>query len=240
MMKERWPLILLFLSVFIAVPASLKPAQDDAPQVKIIIPGEKKTCTWNEQIRYSISVFDSNDGDSRYGEIPNNECSLTISYVTGNNEARIKQIMAEKDDPGLLLMKRSNCFGCHAHKAKLAGPSFQEIAKRYGNDERTVELVGDKIMKGSIGTWGDQQMPANEELTAKQSREIAVYILTIGDDPHRSIYAGLEGAFRVMDKPNENEYGTYVLRASYTSKSGKEGTHAIVLGISNHGANPHR
>jgi cytochrome c len=229
-MKEVWSLAIVFLTILIAYPAN-QDVQEPPPQVKIITPDEKKTYTWSEQVRYAISVSDSKDGDSKYDEIPPNECSLSVTYLPGNKEGEIKQIIEQKEDPGLLLMKRSTCFGCHAHKSKLSGPSFEQIATRYGKSETTIYNLSAKILNGSIGTWGDVQMPAHGDLTEEQRQQIAAYILTIGNKPNYWIYPGLEGMFRIIDKPKTNGDGTYVLTASYTSTSGKEGRHSIVLNV---------
>lgn len=201
------------------------------PQVKISIPGEKKIYTWNEQVRYSINVSDIKDGDSKYGEIPAQECVLTLAYVPGGNEDEIKKITDTKEEIGLSLIKKSTCFGCHAHKTKLAGPSFQEIAKRYKPTEENIKNLSLHILNGSIGVWGDQQMPAHPDFTAEQRRQIATYILEIGDHPYRWIYPGLEGTFRILEKPKADRTGVYVLTARYTSTAGEEGKHAMVVQI---------
>jgi cytochrome c len=230
-MKKTWPLVILLVTILIADPFRLNGAQDDIPQVRIIAPDETKTYTWNEQVRYAISVSDKQDGDSKYGEIPSNECSLSITYLPGNKESDIKELIDREEDPALLLIKRSTCFGCHAHKAKLSGPSFEAIATRYGNDETTIKNISGKILNGSKGTWGDEQMPAHPDLTEEQRRKIAAYILEMGDKPNYWIYPGLEGSFRTIEKPKTDTQGVYVLTAGYTSRSGKDGRHSVVLKV---------
>jgi cytochrome c len=202
-----------------------------APQVKLSIPDEKKIYTWNEQVRYSISVSDQKDGESKYGEIPSQECLLTLVYLPDGKEEAIKKTTGEKEEKGLSLIKKSTCFGCHAHKTRMAGPSFQEISKRYEANEKTIENLSNHILNGSVGVWGNQQMPAHPDFTEEQCRQIANYILEIGDYPYRWIYSGLEGSFRILDKPEIDRNGVYVLTASYTSTSGAEGRHSIVLNI---------
>ena len=228
-MKAGVSLVIMFLTVVSHF--SGREPQENAPQVKFITPDAAKTYTWNEQVRYSFNVSDPQDGDSKYGEIASTECSLTITYLPGNREADINQIKNQKDDPALVLMKRSNCFGCHAHKSKLAGPSFEEISKRYKNDAATIKSLSGKILNGSIGVWGDQQMPAHEDLNEEQCRQISAYIIKIGGDAHRWIFPGLEGTFRIMEKPSSDPNGTYVLTGGYTSKAGKNGTNSMVLRV---------
>ena len=212
-------------------PAKIEILQQISPQVKILIPDEKTFYTWNEQVRYSISISDPKDGDSKYGEIPSQECLLELAYLPAGKEEEIKKITEKKEEKGLSLMKKSTCFGCHAHKTKLAGPSLQEIAERYESTGENIKNIGNHILNGSTGMWGDQQMPAHPDLTAEQSQQITSYILEMGDHPYRCIYPGLEGTFRIMDKPEVDRDGVYVLTARYTSTSGVEGKHSIVLKI---------
>ena len=203
----------------------------EAPQVKISIPDVKKTYTWSEQVRYSITVTDPKDGDSKYGEITSQECLLTVAYLPGNEKEEVGKVTEQKETKGLSLIKKSTCFGCHAHKTKLAGPSFQEIAQRYESNEQNIKNLSQHILNGSKGIWGDQQMPAHPDLSEEQRRQIASYILEIGDHPYRWIYPGLEGTFRIMEKPKVPQDGVYVLTASYTSTSGVEGKHVVILTI---------
>ncbi len=205
--------------------------QTTVPQVKILSPDEKRNYTWAEQVRYSISVSDPKDGESKYGEISAQECLLTLEYLPVNKEEDIKKIIEKKEDKGLSIMKKSTCFGCHAYKTRLTGPSLQEISARYELNNGTIKNLANHILSGSIGVWGDQQMPAHPDLTEEQCNQIAKYVLEIRDHPYRWVYPGLEGAFRIIDKPEIDRNGVYVLTASYTSTSGAEGRHSIVLKI---------
>jgi cytochrome c len=211
--------------------SQIEKLQPAAPQVKFLTPDEKTSYTWNEQVRYSISISDPKDGESKYGEIPSQECLLTLEYVPVNKEDEIKKAIEKKEEKALSLVKKSTCFGCHAQTTRVAGPSFQEIAARYETNEATINNLGDHILKGSIGVWGNQQMPAHPDFTEEQCRQIAKYILEIDNHPYRWVYPGLEGVFRVIDKPSIDREGVYVLTASYTSTSGAEGRHSIVLKI---------
>src|SRR5689334_16699530 len=104
-MKAAWSLVITFLTIFIAYPANRKETLVSVPQVKITAPDEKGSYSWGQQVTYAISVVDSKDGDSKYGEIPSNECSLSVTYLPGNKATDIKQIIEQKEDPGLLLIK---------------------------------------------------------------------------------------------------------------------------------------
>jgi cytochrome c len=227
---------LIILLIFFSTPGKtgrlqIGKIQPATPQVKILAPDEQKSYTWKEQVRYSISVSDPTDGDSKYGEIPSQECLLTLEYLPANKEEDIKSIITKNEEKGLSLIKKSTCFGCHAYKTRLTGPSFQEISKRYEPNESTLNNLANHILKGSFGVWGNQQMPAHPDFTEEQCKQIAEYILETDNHPYRWVYSGLEGTFRVIDKPEIDRDGVYVLTASYTSTSGVQGRHSIVIKI---------
>jgi cytochrome c len=205
--------------------------QTNTPQVKIVGPDELKTYGWGEQVTYTITVSDPTDGESKYDEIPAQECLLSVDYVPGNQQEDIKEVVGREEDKGLSLIKTSTCFGCHAVKTRLAGPSFQEIAGKYKASQSTITQLANHIRNGSTGVWGDLQMPAHPDFTEDQTKLIARFVLEIGGQPHRWVYPGLEGAFRIMNKPQTDQNGFYVLTASYTSTSGATGKHSIVLKI---------
>lgn len=232
-MKIIYPVI-FFITIFFSWDtgrSQIEKVQPSVPQVKILAPDEKRSYTWNEQVRYSISISDPKDGESKYGEIPSQECLLTLEYLPVNKDEEIKKAIEKKEEKGLSLMKKSTCFGCHAHTTRVAGPSFEEIAEHYEANETTINNLGDHILNGSFGMWGNQQMPAHTDFTEEQCRQIAKYILEIEDHPYRWVYPGLEGVFRIIDKPEIDRNGVYVLTASYTSTSGAEGRYSVVLKI---------
>ena len=57
------------------------------------------------------------------------------------------------------LAKAKNCMSCHAVDKKLVGPSYKDVAKKYGSDAKAVDMLASKIMKGGSGVWGAIPMP---------------------------------------------------------------------------------
>jgi cytochrome c len=206
--------------------------QDGGPTVAIAVVGAAEHLTWNTQVRYMISVSDPKDGDSRFGEIDARASLMEIEYFPAGDEREGKEAIKTKEEhKGLSLMARSTCFGCHADKTRLAGPSFAEIAQRYKNNAATVKELGSHILSGSTGIWGNQMMPAHPDLTLEQAAQIAEYILIQGGNKNRWIYSGLEGTFRTVEKTKNSEQGIYVLTASYTSTSNIRGEQSLLFKI---------
>jgi cytochrome c len=215
--------------------AGAVPEPDHAPRVEIEIPGAPEHLTWNTQVRYIISVSDPKDGESRYGEIEARACLMEVEYFPAADEKKANELMKaskEKEEhKGLSAMKRSTCFGCHSDKVRLAGPSFEEMAGRYQNNAVTVKELGGRIVGGTSGIWGTQVMPSHPDLTLEEAAQIADYILQQGGNKNRWIYPGLEGTFRVIEKPENHDQGIYVLTASYTSTSNVRGQQCVVFKI---------
>ncbi len=64
-----------------------------------------------------------------------------------------------KSSDAAKLLNEHHCTACHATDTKLIGPSFKEIAARYGKKDSTTYLEG-KIKAGSSLVWGAIPMPA--------------------------------------------------------------------------------
>lgn len=58
------------------------------------------------------------------------------------------------------LLNKYSCTACHAADAKLVGPSFKEISKKYAERADAVVYLTGKIRAGSVGIWGPIPMPA--------------------------------------------------------------------------------
>lgn len=217
------------------LPPGLKQNQTP-PVVKIEQPDKSRSFEWGSRVRYEISVSDEQDGDSRYGEINPGEVLLIITYLP--IEKNKADTPGSEEHKGLSIIRKSACFSCHADKTSLTGPSFSDIADRYNPDTGILERLGKRIINGSSGQWGNFEMPPNEDISPEESVAIADYILEQGSRKDRWIYTGLEGVFQIIDKPENDEQGIYILTASYVNSgpdgepgSGIRGEHSIVLEI---------
>ena len=210
--------------------------QNRPPRVTIQLPRDNDVFDWDAVVRYEISVSDEEDGESEYEEIPRNEVFLEVLYLPDASLLNGEAAAAEQDAPGLLLMKTTNCFNCHAVNTRVLGPPFSEVARRYENDAASVELLVERVLTGSSGVWGEVKMAPHPDFTARQVEQMVQWVLEEAADPHRTYYAGTEGAFRTMQRPDSHRDGVYVLTATYTdhgseggSQPRERGQHTIVL-----------
>ncbi|MGB6355668.1 MAG: c-type cytochrome [Steroidobacteraceae bacterium] len=195
------------------------------PVVKILLPKADSVFEGNSLVRYEISVSDEEDGDSKFQEIPANEVFLEVRYLPQASQAIALLNQAPNSDPrGLEGIKHSNCLKCHAFNAKLIGPSFVDIGKRYPYSASNVGILSQHIHDGASGVWGNVKMPSHPELTQTQTEDMVSWILQHAADPDTSYMAGTEGTFRIKDaadSPGKGK-GIIALIASYTDHGLKD------------------
>ena len=203
--------IALFLS-FILIPQD----QNHTPEVATAVQGN--TFRWNSIVPYSISVSDVEDGKTDYNEIPSNEVVLVAKYLPDSIIVKEKAFDEEmnRHHDAVLGLSNALCLSCHAAKAKLIGPSFEQVAARYMNVPGAIELLTKRIIDGSTGNWGDLKMPPHPELKVQDVEEMVTWILANNSDPDFIYFVGPQGSLRTKEKPaNGPRAGVYVLTASY-------------------------
>ncbi len=78
---------------------------------------------------------------------------------------------------GLKLIQGMDCLTCHKTDARLVGPSYQEIAEKY--TEADMDMLAQKIIDGSVGTWGQIPMTPHAGLSKENAKKMVEYILTL-------------------------------------------------------------
>jgi cytochrome c len=187
------------------------------PVVSIAQPVSHSFYNWGSQVPYSVEVSDAEDGESKYQEIQPAEVLVRLKYV-GNSVQASVYLKQKKfnDTTGLMNMIVSNCFSCHGFKTKLAGPSFQDISKKYPIAFSTQEQLVNHILTGSTGIWGKEVMPTHPELNDQLAQKMVQWILTYANDPGLNYFVGLQGVLP-LNKPATNIHsGVFIVTAFYT------------------------
>ena len=97
--------------------------------------------------------------------------------VLVEEEAPAPKVVTDPIAEGKTLVEGSDCLGCHKLDERLIGPSYKEVAEKYENTPENVEMLADKILKGSSGVWGDVPMPAHG-FSKENAKFMAQYILS--------------------------------------------------------------
>ena len=75
------------------------------------------------------------------------------------------------------LAKKHNCLACHATDKKVVGPSYKEVAAKYGADKGAAAKLADKVKKGGVGVWGQVPMPPNPAVPDGDIKALVSWIL---------------------------------------------------------------
>lgn len=101
-----------------------------------------------------------------------------ISNATVEEAAREEApVLAKKD--GKALIEASDCLTCHKDDAKLIGPAYQEVAKKYENTKANIKMLSEKIIKGGQGNWGEIPMAGHPNISEEDASAMVEYILTM-------------------------------------------------------------
>jgi cytochrome c len=191
--------------------------ENHKPVVKITEPVKNSIYPWDKQIPYSIEVSDSEDGESKYEEIPVNEVFVRVKFARDEKTAAVYLNKKKFDDTlALSEMMVSNCFNCHAVKTKLAGPSFQEISIRYPLSKANLDRLVNHIKNGSTGIWGTEVMPRHPELTDSAIIRMIKWISAFSNNPGLNYFVGLKGNLILNRPAKEITGGIIIVSAFYT------------------------
>ncbi len=76
------------------------------------------------------------------------------------------------------LMKRYDCYICHANEETKTGPAFADVAAKYRADSNAVATLTALVKKGRHGS-GPWPMPPLPQVPSGDARKIAEYVLSL-------------------------------------------------------------
>ena len=129
-------------------------------------------------IVFLISCGNSNDNNNA----PTGQGTTAGTGQAGTSEASPQQAPPAADadvEKGLQLVATSDCLGCHKIDEKLTGPSYKEVAAKYENNDKVIDELAGKIIKGGAGNWGQVAMTPHPQLSQEDARAMVKYILSL-------------------------------------------------------------
>ncbi|MGO4919059.1 ThuA domain-containing protein [Maribacter spongiicola] len=180
---------------------------DSAPA--FYLPGQK--------IAYNVSVTDA-DGT----EIDPSNIFVSVDYLEGMDKVAMnmghQQVSAAVT--GKALTQAMDCKTCHKEAEASIGPNYKDVAAKYKERRDALAYIQGKIVTGGTGVWGEVTMPAHPNVTSDESRQIALYILSLNGDDKKVKSLPAKGTITAESSAPGN---MLVLTASYTD-AGAEGT----------------
>ncbi len=77
------------------------------------------------------------------------------------------------------LAQKNNCLSCHTVDAKLVGPSYKDVAKKYAKDKGAEAKLIAKVKAGGVGVWGQVPMPPNAQVSDADVKTLVKWILSL-------------------------------------------------------------
>jgi cytochrome c len=80
---------------------------------------------------------------------------------------------------GLELIGKNDCLTCHKANEKNIGPAYKDVAAKYDNNDETVKMLAEKIIKGGSGVYGAIPMTPHPSLKQEDAEAMAKYVLLL-------------------------------------------------------------
>lgn len=74
------------------------------------------------------------------------------------------------------LAKAKGCLVCHSTNAKIVGPAYKDVAKKYTSKD--LDKLTNKVLKGGSGSWGTVPMPPNA-ISKADAQKLVKWILSL-------------------------------------------------------------
>lgn len=78
------------------------------------------------------------------------------------------------------LISQKDCKTCHKEEMKLVGPAYKDVANKYEANDKNIDMLADKVIKGGSGNWGEVAMLPHPDISKDDAKEMVKYILSIG------------------------------------------------------------
>jgi len=185
---------------------------NDPPKVKFNYPRDGDFIDLNRAINYELHIQDGEDGDSEY-EMPEMNTRTVVTATL-----RKPGGMTE-DPPALAMMKKSDCFNCHAVDRKVIGPSYLDVAAKYKKDVKALDAAAERVVKGSTGVWGPTPMLPHGQHTLDEVKHMVGWVFALKPDANiGQTVKGVIGAVQVPGDGKSAAENTLVIEANYTDK----------------------
>jgi len=189
---------------------------NETPQLSIEMDSQD-SIYWNgKKVNYKVIVNDLEDGSSENKTLDIEKIKVTLSYLEEGEDMIIATLGHQQNTvpKGKLLIENSDCRACHGEKEKVNGPSYLDIATKYGKDD--TDYLVSSIIKGSSGVWGEKMMSAHPQLDIKEVKKMVNYILSLAPNQSKiEKNIALTGTIEFKDHFKSKNPGKYILMASY-------------------------
>jgi cytochrome c len=197
------------------------------PTIRFVQPQVGDFFDPDRPISYRLFVKDTEDGTNDSDEAESSNLaefdSSAVDRVSVNATFSSEPIAsaggaaADQGPPGLRLMKKSDCFNCHAVDQKRVGPALLEIANKYRGQTGALDASVQRVLKGSTGVWGKIPMIPHAQHSADEAREMVTWVYGLQPAGLVQVFPGFVGEIPVA-KEVAGKNGHYRLEATYVDR----------------------
>ncbi len=199
---------------------------NDRPAIRFVSPQVGDFFDPEQPIPFRLIVNDAEDGTNDFDEADAKDLknidsqsvsrvSLNVTFSTDPIPGASGVATEEQGPAGMLMMKRSDCFNCHAVDQKRVGPPLLEIANKYRGKDDALEASVQRVLKGSTGAWGKIPMIPHSQHTPEEVREMVTWVYSLQPSGLTRVFPGFVGEIPVA-KESAGKHGHYKLEANYT------------------------
>ena len=184
------------------------------PVVEFLKPSDGEFFVPGKPIEYQVVVRDFEDGTSDPDEAEEDgkhfiELSASMRVAVEAIQAT-PQADGKADDPGLSMIRKSDCLNCHAPNRPLVGPSFVQIADKYRDQPHQLEQSVKRVLQGSTGVWGKIGMLPHLQHTPAEVTKMVEYVYSVSANSSNPNARGFRNELTM-----KKDAGSVVLEASY-------------------------
>src|SRR5690606_2445117 len=189
-------------------------AGNDPPKVEIEFIDANRTFYFpGDQFQYLVQVSDEEDDAVDHSRVNMWADYLPEGFSLQSFTDTLKNAplnLSASSLVGRQLVNQNNCAQCHNVDQRAVGPSFIEVAQRYRELNDVHDHLSQKIINGTIGTWGQVEMPANPSISMNEAHAIVDYILSTNEKNEGTTESlPMEGSIKVSE---EAKGGYFVLK----------------------------
>ena len=184
------------------------------PKVSFTKPSDGDFFVPGKSIEYQVVVSDFEDGTSDPDEAEEDgkhfiELSASMR-VSVEAIPATRKADAEAEDPGLVMIRKSDCLNCHAPNRPLVGPSFVQIANKYRDQPHQLQESVKRVLQGSTGVWGKIGMLPHLQHTPAEVTKMVEYVYGVSADSSNPNARGFRN-----ELTTQKDTGSIILEASY-------------------------
>lgn len=191
-------------------------AGNEQPQVTVAVQGNQSFYFPGKPVEYKVNISDK--GDSVH---PNN-LFVSADYIRFDRaqQAMMGHQTVSSVIMGQNLIANSDCKTCHKVDEKSIGPSFKQVAERYGNKPEAPAYLVEKIIKGGAGVWGETAMPAHPTLKEADANQIVQYVLSLSAKQPTKKSLPATGKVATTTPDMETRRTSFAIQATYSDNGG--------------------